>query len=319
MKKRVAITGGAGFIGSNLAAALISEGHDVTIIDDLSTGLKSNIDFENSKFLEMSITDADKLKKELKNCEVVFHLGARGSVPRSIKNPMATHAVNATGTVNVLEAARETGAHVIFSSSSSVYGRNLTLPKDEKMWLGPMTPYAASKLAGEGYVESYGAAFDLPVTILRFFNVFGPRQRPDHPYAAVIPKWIWLAMNNQPIEVFGDGNQSRDFTYVKNVIDTAKLAMENKITTKGAVNLAYGNRIFLSELAQKLKEEFPKLEVIYRETRKGDVRESQNSPDLLKNIFPSIKPLPFDVALKETINWLGINSDSVLGGPTVID
>ncbi len=319
MKKKVAITGGAGFIGSNLAASLISDGHDVTIVDDLSTGLITNIDFEKSKFMEISVTDGDRLKKALKDCEVIFHLGARGSVPRSIKNPVATHSVNATGTLNVLECARENGAHVVFSSSSSVYGRNLGLPKDEKMWLGPMTPYAASKLAAEGYVEAYGASYDLPVTILRFFNVFGPKQRPDHAYAAVIPKWIWLAMNDKPIEVYGDGSQSRDFTYVKTVIDIAKSSMENKIETTGAVNLAYGNRIFLTDLIDLMKEKFPKLQIKSLQPRRGDVKESQNSPELLRNLFPKVEPYSFEAALKETIEWMKSHGDSVTNGPQTID
>jgi UDP-glucose 4-epimerase len=316
---KVAITGGAGFIGSNLAASLISDGHNVTIIDDLSTGLRTNIDFENSKFIEMSISDGDRLKKELNDCEVIFHLGARGSVPRSIKNPVATHSVNATGTLNVLECARENGAHVIFSSSSSVYGRNLSLPKDEKMWLGPMTPYAASKLAAEAYVEAYGASYELPVTILRFFNVFGPKQRPDHAYAAVIPKWIWLAMNYKPIEVYGDGSQSRDFTYVKTVIDIAKSAMENKVETTGALNLAYGNRIFLTDLINLMKQKFPGLQVKSLEPRRGDVKESQNSPELLKSLFPSIKPYSFEAALNETIEWMKSHGEYVTKGPQTID
>jgi UDP-glucose 4-epimerase len=319
VKKKVAITGGAGFIGSNLAASLISDGHDVTIVDDLSTGLITNIDFEKSKFMEISVTDGDRLKKALKDCEVIFHLGARGSVPRSIKNPVATHSVNATGTLNVLECARENGAHVVFSSSSSVYGRNLGLPKDEKMWLGPMTPYAASKLAAEGYVEAYGASYDLPVTILRFFNVFGPKQRPDHAYAAVIPKWIWLAMNDKPIEVYGDGSQSRDFTYVKTVIDIAKSSMENKIETTGAVNLAYGNRIFLTDLIDLMKEKFPKLQIKSLQPRRGDVKESQNSPELLRNLFPKVEPYSFEAALKETIEWMKSHGDSVTNGPQTID
>jgi UDP-glucose 4-epimerase len=267
----------------------------------------------------MSITDGAKLKHVLKSSEVIFHFGARGSVPRSIKNPVATHEVNATGTLNVLEAARENGAHVLFSSSSSVYGRNMNLPKDEKMWLGPLTPYAASKLAAESYVEAYGAAYALPVTILRFFNVFGPRQRPDHAYAAVIPKWIWLAMNNQPLEVYGDGSQSRDFTYVKTVVDIAKAAMEQKILTEGAVNLAYGNRIFLTDLIDLLKKEFPNLNVKYIEARKGDVKESQNSPTLLKNLFPDIQPAIFKSALIETIQWLKEHGDLVTNGPLTID
>jgi len=317
--KKVAITGGAGFIGSNLAETLIKQGHEVTIIDDLSTGLLANIDRKNCEFREFSINDAAKLKKALKNAETIFHLGARGSVPRSIKNPVATHEVNATGTLNVLEAAREFGAHVIFSSSSSVYGRNMQLPKEEKMWLGPMTPYAASKLSAEGYVEAYGSSFDLPVTILRFFNVFGPRQRPDHEYAAVIPKWIWLAMQGKPVDLYGDGTQSRDFTYVKTVVDIAVSAMENKIKTKGAVNLAYGNRISLTEVIGTLTEEFPELKVNYLPIRKGDVKESQNSPELLKSIFPDVKPYPFNDALKETITWLRNEGSTVANGPTVSD
>jgi UDP-glucose 4-epimerase len=187
------------------------------------------------------------------------------------------------------------------------------------MWLGPLTPYAASKLAAESYVEAYGAAYALPVTTLRFFNVFGPRQRPDHAYAAVIPKWIWLAMNNQPLEIYGDGSQSRDFTYVKTVVDIAKAAMEQKILTEGAVNLAYGNRIFLTDLVDLLKKEFPNLNVKNIEFRKGDVKESQNSPALLKNLFPDIQPAIFKSALIETIQWLKEHGDLVTNGPLTID
>ena len=316
---KIAITGGAGFVGSNLASTLIAQGHEVTIIDDLSTGLVGNVDRKNSKFIELSITDASKLKTSLKHIETIFHLAARGSVPRSIKNPVATHEVNATGTLNVLEAARETGAHVIFSSSSSVYGRNMKLPKDEKMWLGPMTPYAASKLSAEAYVEAYGSSFELPVTILRFFNIFGPRQRPDHEYAAVIPKWIWLAMQGKPVDLYGDGTQSRDFTYVKTVVDIAVSAMENKVTTLGAVNLAYGNRIFLTDVVGFLKEEFPDLRVNNLPIRKGDVKESQNSPELLKSLFPKVEPYSFKDALRETVEWLRKDGVSVANGPSVSD
>jgi len=317
--KKVVITGGAGFIGSNLAAMLIDKGHDVTIIDDLSTGLLANVDRKNCKFIELSITDAPQLKKAVKGAETIFHFGARGSVPRSIKNPVATNEVNATGTLNVLEAARESGSHVIFSSSSSVYGRNMQLPKEEKMWLGPITPYAASKLSAESYVEAYGSSYELPVTILRFFNVFGPRQRPDHEYAAVIPKWIWLAMQGKPLDLYGDGTQSRDFTYVKTVVDIAVSAMENKITTEGAVNLAYGNRISLTQVIDTLTKEFPELKVNYLPIRKGDVKESQNSPELLKSLFPKVEPYPFKDALKETITWLRDEGLTVANGPTVSD
>lgn len=316
---KVAVTGGAGFIGSNLVSRLIAEGHEVVVVDDLSTGLFSNVKDQACEFRELSITDFAELNSAIKDCETIFHLGARGSVPRSIKNPVATHTVNATGTLNVLEVARESGAHVLFSSSSSVYGRNMQLPKNESMWLGPMTPYAASKLAAEGYVQAYASAYKVPATLLRFFNVFGPRQRPDHEYAAVLPKWIWLAMHNQPIQVFGDGTASRDFTYVDTVLDVAMTAMKQKVTSDGAINLAYGNRISLNETIDLLKQHFPDLEVSYTVDRPGDVKESQNSPELLKKFFPAVQPKAFDLALSETVNWLKEFGQSVANGPQTSD
>jgi UDP-glucose 4-epimerase len=316
---KVAVTGGAGFIGSNLTLRLLNDGHEVVVADDLSTGLKSNVDVSKTSFHEISITDLGSLTSALKDCTTIFHLAARGSVPRSIKNPIATHDVNATGTLNVLEVARKTGAHVVFSSSSSVYGKNMQLPKNESMWLGPMTPYAASKLAGEAYVQAYAASYDVPVTLLRFFNVFGPRQRPDHEYAAVLPKWIWLAMQKKPIEVYGDGNASRDFTYVDTVLDIAITAMKEKVVTEGAMNLAYGNRIFLNDVVQMMKKHFPDLQVKYKSERLGDVKESQNAPDLLRSLFPKVQPKDFETALSETINWLKEFGQSVANGPATAD
>jgi len=316
---KVAVTGGAGFIGSNLSKRLHSDGYDVVIIDDLSTGLLSNVDQDKSNFYQISITDPKSLAAALKDCEVIFHLAARGSVPRSIKNPVATHEVNATGTLNVLEVARASGAHVVFSSSSSVYGHNMQLPKNESMWLGPMTPYAGSKLAAEGYVQAYASAYNVPTTLLRFFNVFGPRQRPDHEYAAVLPKWIWLAMQGKPIDVYGDGTASRDFTYVETVLDIAMTAMKEKVLTKGAMNLAYGNRIFLNDTIEMLKKHFPDLQVNYKENRLGDVKESQNAPALLKSLFPAVTPKPFEGALAETIAWLKEFGQSVANGPKTAD
>ena len=316
---KVAVTGGAGFIGSNLTKRLLSEGYDVVVIDDLSTGLLSNVDQDKSTFYQISITDPKSLATALKDCVTIFHLAARGSVPRSIKNPVATHDVNATGTLNVLEVARASGAHVVFSSSSSVYGRNTQLPKDESMWLGPMTPYAASKLAAEGYVQAYASAYSVPTTLLRFFNVFGPRQRPDHEYAAVLPKWIWLAMQGKAIDVYGDGTASRDFTYVETVVDIAMTAMKEKVLTEGAMNLAYGNRIFLNDTIEMLKKHFPDLQVNYKENRLGDVKESQNAPDFLKSLFPAIAPKPFEEALTETVVWLKDFGQSVANGPKTLD
>lgn len=317
--KQVAVTGGAGFIGSNLSYRLILEGYQVVIIDDLSTGLISNVDRDRSEFHQISISDPKALNSALKNCETIFHLAARGSVPRSIKNPLATHEVNATGTLNILEIARASGAHVIFSSSSSVYGRNMQLPKDELMWLGPMTPYAASKLAAESYIQAYSATYNIPTTLLRFFNVFGPRQRPDHQYAAVLPKWIWLAMQDQPIDVYGDGSASRDFTYVDTVLDIAISAMKERRLTEGAINLAYGNRILINDAIEMLRTSFPNLRVNYKKERLGDVKHSQNSPVLLNKLFPNVKPKPFELALSETIQWLKEFGNSVANGPLTLD
>ena len=315
----VAVTGGAGFIGSNLTQRLLAENYQVVVVDDLSTGLRSNINHEITSFHQISITDLTALRIALNGCETIFHLAARGSVPRSLKNPVATNEVNLTGTLNVLEVARTHGSHVIFSSSSSVYGRNMQLPKNESMWLGPMTPYAASKLAGEGYLQAYASSYEVPITLLRLFNVFGPRQRPDHEYAAVLPKWIWLAMQGKPISVYGDGSASRDFTYVDTIVDIAMTAMKEKVLTDGAINLAYGNRIFLNDVITLLKNHFPDLQVQYGTERHGDVKESQNNPALLNNLFPNVKPKPFESALAATVSWLKENGQSVANGPTLLD
>ena len=187
------------------------------------------------------------------------------------------------------------------------------------MWLGPMTPYAASKLSAESYVQAYASAYGVPTTLLRFFNVFGPRQRPDHEYAAVLPKWIWLAMQGASIDVYGDGSASRDFTYVDTVLDIAMTAMKEKVLTQGAINLAYGNRIFLNDTIEMLKKHFPDLQVNYKPERLGDVKESQNDPVLLKKLFPNISPKLFEDALSETVNWLKEFGQSVANGPATVD
>ena len=195
----------------------------------------------------------------------------------------------------------------------------MQLPKDELMWLGPMTPYAASKLAAESYIQAYSATYNIPTTLLRFFNVFGPRQRPDHQYAAVLPKWIWLAMQDQPIDVYGDGSASRDFTYVDTVLDIAISAMKERTLTEGAINLAYGNRILINDAIEMLRTSFPNLRVNYKKERLGDVKHSQNSPVLLNKLFPNVKPKPFELALSETIQWLKEFGNSVANGPLTLD
>jgi UDP-glucose 4-epimerase len=299
---KVIVTGGAGFVGTNLVLSLLEHGYDVKIIDDLSTGLKQNIP-KDAQFINASLLDANKLNNAIKECEVVVHLGARGSVPRSIKDPIATYDVNSSGTLNVLEAARSSGSHYIFSSSSSVYGSNMTLPKTEDMVLRPLTPYAASKMSGEALSLAYAKSYELPVSTFRFFNIFGPWQRPDHEYAAVLPKWISKCLKGDEIEVFGDGLQTRDFTYVGTVVNIILSCISTKILHPEPVNLAYGNNISLNQVLELMQLNFPTLKVKYLPPRKGDVLHSRNDPKLIKALYPDITLDEFEVSLQKTIDW----------------
>ena len=299
---KVLITGGAGFVGTNLTLSLLNTGFKVKILDDLSTGLKQNIS-KDAEFVNASILEPNQLNKAIEDCEVVVHLGARGSVPRSIKDPIATHDVNATGTLNVLEAARASNSHYIFSSSSSVYGSNMILPKNEDMVLRPITPYAASKMSGEGLSLAYAKTYELSVSTFRFFNIFGPWQRPDHEYAAVLPKWISKCMKGEEIEVFGDGEQTRDFTYVGTVVNVIIDCISNQVLHPEPVNLAYGNNISMNKVIQQLKSSFPDLRVKYLSPRSGDVLHSKNDPKLLQSLYPNVNVEKFENSLQETINW----------------
>ena len=299
---KVLITGGAGFIGTNLTLNLLSSGYQVKILDDLSTGLKQNIS-KDAEFVYASILDSNQINKAIEDCEVVVHLGARGSVPRSIKDPIATHNVNSTGTLNILEAARTSHSHYIFSSSSSVYGSNMVLPKNEDMVLRPITPYAASKMSGEGLSLAYAKTYEMSVSTFRFFNIFGPWQRPDHEYAAVIPKWISKCMTGDEIEIFGNGEQTRDFTYVGTVVNVIIDCISNKILHPEPVNLAYGNNISLNQVTNLLKNSFPNLKVKYLPQRNGDVLHSKNDPKLVQLLYPNINVEKFETSLQETINW----------------
>jgi UDP-glucose 4-epimerase len=317
--KRIAITGGAGFVGSNLTRSLVEKNYEVVVVDDLSTGLKSNLFGIKCDFHEVSIEDFSGLSKALNDCKYIFHLAARGSVPRSIKNPRATFDVNVYGTMNVLECAKKYGAAVAFSSSSSVYGANVELPKSERMWLAPLTPYAASKLTGESLVQSYASSYGLKAITYRFFNIFGPWQRPDHDYAAVIPKWIWKLMHKETIEIFGDGTQSRDFTYIDSVVSILINGMKRELHHPDPINLAFGSKISLNESVEILKARFPDLKVNYLPERLGDVRNSQNNPDKLFSLFPNIELMSFESALDETITWYKENGKLIANGPQVSD
>jgi UDP-glucose 4-epimerase len=311
--KSVLVTGGAGFIGSNLVRELVrNPSFEVTVIDDLSTGLLSNLSGIDIQIIQEDISNPDaSIYKNKDGFDTIIHLAARGSVPRSIKEPLLTTKVNLIGTQNLLELARHKSSHFIFSSSSSVYGQNLKLPKDEKDWTQPLSPYAASKAAAEAYVFGYSSSYGFPSSVFRFFNIFGPWQRPNHVYSAVIPKWIWAAMNNQEVEVFGDGEQTRDFTYVRTVTDVLIEAISQKDPNAGVVNLAYGNRISLNSLIDNLKGYFQDLSVTYSEPRKGDVLDSQNNPKLVEALFPKCTPVTFNEGLAETIEWLKAHKKTI--------
>ena len=303
---KVLVTGGAGFIGTNLVRRLLETGHEPIVFDDFSTGLESNLAGLDVRVDRGDLADAPTLAASVRGVDAVVHLGARGSVPRSVAYPVATHEVNATGTLNVLEAARAEGTYVVMSSSSSVYGANPLLPKIERTRTQPLSPYAASKLAGEGYTLGYQASYGMPTLVLRFFNVFGPWQRPEHNYAAVVPKWLWKMMTRQPIEMHGDGTQTRDFTYVDSVVDVLIDAVERRVSLDSPVNLAFGKRHTLLEVLARMEALLgvaPRVE--FTAPRVGDVRNSENDPTLLRSVFPSVEPVELDPALEKTAEWLG--------------
>jgi len=305
------VTGGAGFIGINLVRRLLSEGNEPVIFDDFSSGLESNVSALDVRVIRGSLVNPDSVKEAAQGVEAIVHLGARGSVPRSIAHPVATHEVNATGTLNVLEAGRAQGAHVIMSSSSSVYGANPLLPKVERTWTQPLSPYAGSKLAGEGYMFGYQASYGLATLVLRFFNVFGPWQRPDHDYAAVVPKWLWKMMTGQPMEVHGDGTQTRDFTYVDSVVDVLVDALDRRVSLDSPVNLAFGKRVSLLEVLGQMEALLGvNAQVEFTAPRVGDVQKSENDPSLLQSVFPTVVPVEFNVALQKTAEWMKAHYES---------
>ena len=301
----ILVTGGAGFIGSNLVRRLLEDGADVRILDDFSTGLWSNIERLNVDLREGCLTDADFVAEAVAGTDSVVHLAARGSVPRSIADPRQTHEVNATGTLNVLEAVRKQGAQIIFSSSSSVYGSNTSLPKSEDMWTQPLSPYGASKMAAESLVMSYREVYGLDALALRFFNVYGPLQRADHDYAAVIPKFVWAALNGDPLRVDGDGEQTRDFTHVDSVVAVIHDALQRRINWERPVNLAFGDRISINELVTMVGGFFPEgVTAEHGPARPGDVRNSRNDPALLLEVFPGVEPTPLQEGLATVVSWL---------------
>jgi UDP-glucose 4-epimerase len=307
---RVVITGGAGFIGANLCRALAPR-HEVHVLDDLSTGRSANLAGAAATVRVGSVLDADTVREVCEGASAIVHLAAIPSVPRSIENPLRSHETNVTGTLTVLEVARETGAHVVLASSSSVYGDGTTA-KAEDVVCRPASPYGVSKLAAEAYTAAYRTSFALDTISFRFFNVFGPLQAPDHAYAAVVPAFLHAALRGVPLTVNGDGEQSRDFTYVDSVTEVLAEAVERRLTHPTAVNLAFGTRTTLNELVVVLSEIFGRrLEVEHRPSRQGDIRHSRAYPAALRELFPDVRPVPVRIGLERTLSWMEDQSEAL--------
>ncbi|WP_106849648.1 NAD-dependent epimerase/dehydratase family protein [Blastococcus sp. Marseille-P5729] len=301
---RLTITGGAGFIGSNLATLAVARGHEITIIDDLSTGDRENLQVEH-RFLHASILDRPALDEALADADAVVHLAAIASVPLSIEDPLATNEVNVRGTLEVLDAARHLGvSQVTVASSSAVYGSNSSLPLNESSWLAPLSPYAVSKVATEQYARAYSESYGLPTAAFRFFNVYGPGQPADHVYAAVIPAFLDALVHGRPLTIYGDGLQTRDFVHVRAVCRILLDAVERRADIDRPVNLALGTQTSLLELVGLLEEiAGQSIQVTHQEPREGEIRHSLAGDALLRRLFPALPEIPLRDGLKETLAW----------------
>jgi len=302
------VTGGAGFIGSHLARRLATDGHAVRVLDNLSTGSRANLDgAADVELVEGDIRDGETCARVVRGVEVVFHVAALPSVPRSIADPWASHDHNVNGTMRLLEAARAGGARrVVYSSSSSVYGDTATLPKVETMEPLCRSPYATAKLAGEQYVLAYARAGLLEGVALRYFNVFGPRQSPASAYAAVIPAFLQAALTGGVAEVHGDGEQTRDFTYVDNVVDAnLRAAFGPKDSVNGWVtNVGAGSRTSLNALLGLVEEATGRrVAREHRPPRAGDVRDSQASLDRATRVLGYVPAVDLKEGLRRTWEW----------------
>jgi UDP-glucose 4-epimerase len=311
----VLVTGGAGFIGSHVCRALRVSGSAgrVVVLDDLSSGLEANLSgIDDIELLRGSVTDPAIVTELVERVDAVVHLAAVPAVARSLVDPRASHDANATGTVVVLEAARRRGAkHVIVASSSSVYGTGAALPASEDQPTRPASPYAASKLAAESYALAYARSFELPVLVFRLFNVYGPGQRADHAYAAVIPAFVAAACSGNALEIHGDGNQTRDFTYVGDTVRVIVEAVLHQVVSETPVNLAFGTRRSVLTVADELERVVGHpLSRRHVPARVGDVRDSQADPTRLRALFKAVEPTALEAGLKAAVEW----SERIRGG-----
>jgi nucleoside-diphosphate-sugar epimerase len=305
---RYVVTGGAGFIGSNTVDELVKRGHSVVVLDDLSAGKEENLAEIRNKitFIKGSITDIEVVRKAMHEADFVLHLAARTSVPRSVKDPIGSNTVNIDGTLNVLVAARDAKVkRIVFAASSSAYGETATLPKVETMQPAPISPYGVTKFVGELYLQTFGRCYGLENVALRYFNVFGPRQDPSSPYSGVLAKFCTAALNETTPVIFGDGEQTRDFTYVENAVQANLLAFEAPSNVSGKVfNVGVGGRVSLNEVVKLLgKISGHPMEAKHDPNRDGDIRDSQADITAARNFLGYTAPVDFEEGLRRTFDW----------------
>ncbi len=305
---RYLVTGGAGFIGSNTVDELVRRGHSVVVLDDLSAGKEENLAEIRAKitFVKGSITDLEAVQKAMHQAEYVIHLAARTSVPRSVKDPLETNRINVEGTLNVLVAARDNKVkRLVFAASSSAYGETATLPKTEAMQPQPISPYGVSKYVGELYAQTFGRCYGLENVCVRYFNIFGPRQDPDSPYSGVLSRFALAFLEDQQPVIYGDGEQTRDFTFVENAVQANLLACESPSSASGGVfNVGTGARISLNQTLELLRRiSGKKLQAKYEPPRDGDIRDSQADITKAREYLGYEPTVMFEEGLERTFAW----------------
>lgn len=312
MARHSLVTGGAGFIGSHLVRALLARGERVRVLDNFSTGRRANLadTVGDIEIVEGDLRDQEACVAAARGIDVVYHLGALGSVPRSIDDPLTTNAVNVQGTLHILVAAQQFGVErVVFSSSSSVYGDTPALPKHEGMRPSPRSPYAVSKLAGEEYCRAFSTSYGLATVVLRYFNVFGPRQDPNSQYAAVIPRFLSALQDGRRPVIYGDGEQSRDFTYVANVVDANLLAARADGVEGQVFNIACGEQITVREMLARMGEKMGHAaDPDFCEARLGDVRHSRAAIEEAREKLGYRPRVLFDEGLARTVAAFQVDS-----------
>ena len=306
---RYLVTGGAGFIGCNLVRYILAKGHDVVVVDNFATGKRENIAdiVKKITFIEGDIRDRAVMDQAVKGCAAIFHQAALGSVPRSVEDPATSHDVNVNGTIVVLEAARAAGVRrLVFAASSSAYGNIAQSPKIETMVPEPISPYAASKVACEAYLQAYAAAYGMETVCLRYFNVFGPHQDPAGAYAAVIPAFVSRILHGRRPDVFGDGEQSRDFCYIDNVCKANWLAAHapKAVCTGAAINIACNQAASLNQILDKLKQLLHSdITPVYGPVRLGDVKDSLADIGRARKLLGYEPEVFFEQGLAKAIGW----------------